>query len=144
MRAFFRVPRLTSRCCHAILCEAMTPLAQGVVVICIAVLSAALVSTLLALRKTALRAESVLHQVEQEIRPMVGQLESLTVELRDLSKSANQEMARISTVVRRADDISVKVSRLVAAVGALTTLGQYAGLISGVKTGLDVFVRRLR
>ncbi len=122
----------------------MTPFAQGVVVICIAVLSAVLVSTLLALRKTALRAESVLHQVEQEIRPMVGQLESLTAELRDLSKTANQEMARIGTVVRRAEDISVKVSRLLGAAATLTTLGQYAALISGVKKGLDVFVRRLR
>src|SRR5262245_18969797 len=122
----------------------MTPLAQSVIVLCIMVLSAVLVATLLALRQTALRSESVLHVVEREIRPMVTQLESLTAELRDLSKGANDEMRRISVIVSRADDVTVKVARVVGALSALTRVGQYAGLIAGVKKGLDVFVRRLK
>jgi uncharacterized protein YoxC len=122
----------------------MTPLAQTVVVICIVALSAVLASTLLALKKTALRAESVLQQVEREIRPLVSQIESLTAELRDLSRSANEEMKRISLVVRRAEDITAKLSRLVGAVAGLTRIGQYAGVIAGVKKGLDVFVGRLK
>jgi uncharacterized protein YoxC len=121
----------------------MAPLAQGIVVLCIVVLSAVLVPTLLALRKTALRAESVLHAVEREIRPMVGQLESLTAEMRDLSRNANTEMKRISVIVSRVEDVSVKVSRTVGALSALTQIGQYAGVISGVRKGLNVFVRRL-
>lgn len=122
----------------------MTPLAQAVVVICIVVLSAVLVSTLLALKKTALRAESLLEQVEREIRPLVSQVESLTAELRDLSRSANEEMKRISLVVRRAEDISVRLAKLVGVVGGLTRMGQYASVAAGVKKGLDVFVGRLR
>ena len=122
----------------------MTPLAQIVVVICIVALSAVLASTLLALKKTALRAESVLQQVEREIRPLVSQIESLTTELRDLSRSANEEMKRISLVVRRAEDISLKLARLMGAVAGLTRIGQYAGVIAGVKKGLDVFVGRLK
>jgi uncharacterized protein YoxC len=122
----------------------MMPLGPAVVVICIVVLSAVLVATLLALRRTALRAESVLQQVEREIRPMSSQLESLTAELRELSKSANDELRRISVVIRRAEDVSVKVARLVGAVSALTSVGQYASIIAGVKKGLDVFVGRLR
>lgn len=121
----------------------MTPLAQGVVVLCIVVLSAVLVPTLLALRKTAIRAESVLHVVEREIGPMVAQLESLTAELRDLSRSANDEMKRIGAIVTRVEDISVKVSRAVVGLTALTQIGRYAGVIAGVKKGVDVFVRRL-
>lgn len=122
----------------------MTPLAQAVVVICIVVLSAVLVSTLLALKKTALRAESLLEQVEREIRPLVSQVESLTAELRDLSRSANEEMKRISLVVRRAEDISARLAKLVGVVGGLTRMGQYASVAAGVKKGLDVFVGRLR
>jgi len=122
----------------------MTPLAQAVVVVCIVVLSAALVSTLLALKKTASRAESVLQEVEREIRPMMSQLESLTAELRDLSRNANEEMKRISLVVRRAEDISVKVAKLLSVVGGLTRIGQYASVAAGVKKGLDVFVGRLK
>jgi len=122
----------------------MGPLALVVVVICIVVLTAVLVSTLLAVKKTAGRAESVLAQVEREVRPMASQLEALTSELRDLSRNANDEMRRISVVVRRAEDVSVKVSRLVGALGGLTRLGQYAGVVAGVKKGLDVFVGRLR
>jgi uncharacterized protein YoxC len=122
----------------------MTPLVQAVIAICVVGLSAALVATLLAVRKTALRAESVLSAVEQEIRPMLGQIESLTAELRELSRSANEEMRRISVIVRRAEDISLGISRLLAAVGGLTRLGQYASIAVGAKRGLDVFLSRLK
>jgi uncharacterized protein YoxC len=122
----------------------MTPLAQAIVVACIVALSAVLASTLLALKKTALRAESVLQQVEREIRPLASQIESLTAELRDLSRGANEEMKRVSLVVRRAEDISVKVAKLLGVVGGLTRIGQYASVAAGVKRGLGVFVGRLR
>ena len=122
----------------------MTPLTQAIVVVCAVVLSAVLVATLLAIRKTALRAESVLQVVEREIRPMMGQLESLTAELRDLSQGAGEELRRVRVVVRRAEDVSLKVSRLVLALGGLTRFGQYASMAVGLKKGLDVFVRKFK
>ena len=122
----------------------MTPLTQAIVVACAVVLSAVLVATLLAIRKTALRAESVLQVVEREIRPMMGQLESLTAELRDLSQGAGEELRRVRVVVRRAEDVSLKVSRLVLALGGLTRFGQYASLAVGLKKGLEVFVRKFK
>src|SRR6266511_2864241 len=143
MRVVFHAPRLTS---HGALCHTsrpMTPLALAVIVVCIVVLTGVLVSTLLALKKTALRAESVLHLVEREIRPIASQIESLTGDLRTLSHHANQELDRISVVVRRLEDASVKGARLVGASGALTRVGQVAGAAVGVKKGLDVFIRRL-
>jgi uncharacterized protein YoxC len=108
------------------------------------VVSAVLVWTLLALRKTALRAESVLRMVEREITPLLGQLEALIAELRDLSQGANEELRKIRVVVRRAEDVSITVSKVVVAVGGLTRIGQYVSLAAGVKKGLDVFVRRLK
>ena len=122
----------------------MTPLALGVIVACIVVLSAVLVSTLLALKKTALRAESVLHVVEQEIRPLAGQIESLTTELRTLSHHANEELDRVGVVVHRLEDVSLKVARLLGALGGLTRVGQYVSVAAGVKKGLRVFLRRLK
>ena len=121
----------------------MTPLAQAIVVICIVILTAVLASALLALKKTALRAESVLHLVEREIRPMASQLEALAGELKTLSKNVNAELERVSVVVRRVDDVSLKVARLVGAVSGLTRVGQMAGAAAGVKRGLDVFIARL-
>src|SRR5213083_1103386 len=131
MRVVFHAPRLTS---HGTLCHTsnpMTPLERAVIVVCIVVLTGVLVSTLLALKKTAVRAESVLHLLEREIRPMASQIEALIGELRALSHRANQELDRISVVVRRLEEVSVKVARL-------------AGAAAGVKKGLDVFIRRLR
>jgi hypothetical protein len=122
----------------------MTPLAQAVVVICVAVVSAVLIATLLALRRTALRADSVLQHVEREIRPMVSQLDALTAEMTGLSRSANEEMKRVGVVVRRADEISGKVSGLVGGLVAMTRYGQYAALLGGVRKGLEVFVGRLK
>jgi uncharacterized protein YoxC len=122
----------------------MTPWAEAVVVVCIVALTIALVATLLALKKAALRAEGVLQLVEQEIRPMASQIESLAGELRTLSHHANEQLDRIGVVVQTLEDVSFKVSRVVGALGGLTRAGQLAGAAVGVKRGLDVFIRRLR
>ena len=122
----------------------MTPLAQAIIVLCIVVLTAALISTLRAVRKTVVRAEEVLHVVEREIRPMASQIEGLAEETRILARNANENMDRISLVVQRVEEISFKAARLVGAVSGLTRVGQYAGVAAGVKRGLDVFVNRLR
>jgi uncharacterized protein YoxC len=122
----------------------MIPLGQAVILVCIVVLTGVLISTLLALRKTALRAESLLHVLEQEIRPMASQIESLTGELRTLSHVGIQELERISVVVRRLEDVSVKAGHLFGALSSITRFGQLAGAAVGVKKGLDVFVSRLR
>ncbi|HSE06229.1 MAG TPA: DUF948 domain-containing protein [Methylomirabilota bacterium] len=122
----------------------MTPLAVGVIVACVVALTIVLISTLLSLRKTALRAESVLAQVEREIRPMVTELESLAGELQKLSRNANDNLQRIGGIVDRVEDISVQAARVVGAVGGLTRIGQYAGMAAGVKRGVEVFLHRLK
>jgi len=122
----------------------MIPLGQAVILVCIVVLTGVLISTLLAVRKTAVRAESLLHAVEREIRPMASQIDSLTGELRSLSHVATQELERISVVVRRLEDVSVKAGHLLGALSSITRVGQLAGAAVGVKKGFDVFVSRLR
>jgi len=140
MRVVFPDLRLTSHePCHTF--KAMTPLGQAVIVACIVAITAVLVPTLLALKKVALRAESVLDLIEREIRPMASQMESLAGEL---SHHANQELERVGVVVRRLEELSVKVTRLVGALSVLTRVGQYAGIVTGIKKGLDVFIRRLK
>lgn len=122
----------------------MIPLTQAVIVVCIVALTVVLVSTLLALRRTAIRAESVLALLEREIHPLARQMESLTGELRTLSQHANQEVERIGVVVTRLEDVTAKGARLLGALAGLTQVGQLAGAALGVKKGLAVFVRRLR
>lgn len=122
----------------------MSPLAVGVILACTVALTAVLISTLLAFRKTAQRAESVLAVVEREIRPMTSELERLTTELQKLSHKANDSLDRIGLVVERVEDISLTVGRVVAAVGGLTRIGQYAGVAAGVKRGVEVFLNRLK
>ena len=122
----------------------MAPTAAAVLVLCAVVLSAALVVTLLALRRTALRAERVLAMLESEIRPALAQIPPLIAELRDVSQSTSEELAKMRAVVARAEDMSAKIAKVVSALGTFTQVGQYASLAAGVKKGLDVFVRRLK
>jgi len=122
----------------------MTPLAVGVILACVVALTIVLISTLLSLKKTALRAESVLAQVEREIRPMASELESLTGELQKLSRNANDNLQRIGGIVDRVEDISVQAARVAGAVAGLTRIGQYAGMAAGVKRGVEVFLHRLK
>ena len=122
----------------------MTPLAVGVILACVVALTIVLISTLLSIKKTAARAESVLAQVEREVRPMASELESLTGELQKLSRNANDNLQRIGGIVDRVEDISVQAARVVGAVGGLTRIGQYAGMAAGVKRGVEVFLHRLK
>ena len=122
----------------------MTPLAVGVILACVVALTIVLISTLLALRKTALRAEGVLALVEREIRPMASELESLTGELQKLSRNANDNLQRIGVIVDRVEDMSMQMARVIGVVGGLTRIGQYAGMAAGVKRGVEVFLHRLK
>jgi uncharacterized protein YoxC len=122
----------------------MTPLAVGIILACVVALTIVLISTLLSIKKTALRAEGVLAQVEREIRPMASELESLTGELQKLSRNANDNLQRIGGIVDRVEDISVQAARVVGAVAGLTRIGQYAGMAAGVKRGVEVFLHRLK
>ena len=122
----------------------MTPLVVGIILACVVALTIVLISTLLSIKKTAARAESVLAQVEREVRPMAKELESLTGELQKLSRNANDNLQRIGGIVDRVEDISVQAARVIGAVGGLTRIGQYAGMAAGVKRGVEVFLHRLK
>lgn len=122
----------------------MTPLAVGVILACVVALTIVLITTLLSIKKTAARAESVLAQVEREVRPMASELESLTGELQKLSRNANDNLQRIGGIVDRVEDISIQAARVAGAVAGLTRIGQYAGMAAGVKRGVEVFLHRLK
>jgi uncharacterized protein YoxC len=122
----------------------MTPLAVGIILACVVALTIVLISTLVSVKKTAARAESVLALVEREVRPMASELESLTGELQKLSRNANDNLQRIGGIVDRVEDISVQAARVAGAVGGLTRVGQYVGMAAGVKRGVEVFLHRLK
>jgi len=122
----------------------MTPLAQAVLVSCAVVLTVALVVTLATLRRAASRAETVLQLVEREIRPLASQVEALAADVRALSQTANRELERVSGVVRRVEDISLKIARVVGVANSLASFRGITGVSSGLRTALSVFVSRLR
>jgi uncharacterized protein YoxC len=122
----------------------MTPLAQTVLVLCAVVLTVALVVTLASLRRASARAETVLQLVEREIRPLASQVEALAADMRTLSVSANREVERIGGVVRRVEDISFKIARVVGVANSLASFRGISGVGSGLRTALSVFVSRLR
>ena len=122
----------------------MTPLLQVVLALCVVAVSAVLVTTLLAVRKLTLRADTVLAVVEREIRPMLGQMEALTAELRDLSQGAGDDLKRIRVLVGQAEEVTLQASRLAVTLGSLTRYGQYASMALGLKRGIGVFVRMLK
>jgi uncharacterized protein YoxC len=122
----------------------MTPLAQTVLVLCAVVLTVALVVTLASIRRASSRAETVLQLVEREIRPLASQVEALAADVRTLSQAANRELNRISGVVRRVEDISFKIARVVGVANSLASFRGISGVGSGLRTALSVFVSRLR
>jgi len=122
----------------------MTPLAQAVLVICAVVLTVGLVVTFASFRRASSRAEIVLQLVEREIRPLASQVEALAADVRTLSQTANRELERVSGVVRRVEDISLKIARVVGVANSLASFRGIKGVCSGLRTALSVFVSRLR
>ena len=122
----------------------MTPLAQAVLMICAVVVTVALVVTLASFRRASSRAEIVLQLVEREIRPLASQVEALAADVRTLSQTANRELERVSGVVRRVEDISLKIARVVGVANSLASFRGITGVGSGLRTALSVFVSRLR
>jgi len=108
------------------------------------VVTVALVVTLSSIRRATNRAETVLQLVEREIRPLASQVEGLAAEVRTLSGTANRELERVSGVVRRVEDISLKTARVVGVVNSLASFRGVTSVGSGLKRAAGVFVSRLR
>jgi uncharacterized protein YoxC len=122
----------------------MQPWAQYVLVGCAVLVTAALVTAILALRRALRRTDAVLEIVEQELRPLIGQAHGLTEEIRDLTRETYREVVRIGEVTEHVESAAAGVSRLVGALSGLARAGQVVGLAAGLRRGVDVFVNRMR
>ncbi len=122
----------------------MQPWAQIVLIACAVALTGALVSAILALRRTLHRTDAVLEIVEQELRPLIGQANGLTQEMRDLTREARLEVERVGDVTERVQTVADGLGRVVVGLAGFTRAGQIVGLAAGLRRGVDVFVRRLR
>lgn len=122
----------------------MHPLAQILLSLCAVAVTIVLVPAMVALRRSAQRAERVLAILEEELRPLAGETRALTEDLRALVREANQDLERIGAVAERAHDIAEGLVRVLTALGGLTRAGQLVGVAAGLKRGIDVFVHRMR
>jgi uncharacterized protein YoxC len=116
---------------------------QPVLLACAVVLTVAVVALLLALKRTAQRADAVLRIIEEELRPVIGQAHALTDEVRTLTREASLEVKRVGEVTERVNDVAEGVARMVSALAGLTRAGQVIGMAAAVKKGVDIFVQRM-
>lgn len=117
---------------------------KAVIVACVVAVAVATVLAVLALRRMLQRLEHVLSTVEREVQPTAAETQGLLSEARGLTREAREELARVGAVVDRTRDAMDKVGRTMATVASFTRAGQLIGLASSVRTGIDVFIRRLR
>jgi uncharacterized protein YoxC len=117
---------------------------QIVAMVCAVAVTAALVWALVGLGRMLRRADGVLAIVEQELRPLIGQANGLTEEIRTLTRETHREVERIGVMTDRLGQTLDGVARLVTSLGALTRAGQVVGLASAVRRGVDVFVQRMK
>lgn len=118
--------------------------AQAVLVLCALVVTVALVPALIALRRAAERLERILAHVEEELPPLTDEVRGLVEDVRGITREARGEMVRIIGFAERAREVTDGVGRVLSAVAGLTRAGQFVGVAAGIKTGLDVFLHRLR
>jgi len=126
----------------------MPPWFYPVVAACIIALTAALVVAVVAVARAVRRAERLLAVVEREVDhdvpPILASLRELTDELRRLSRGATSELDRIGQITARVQEVTDAAARLLTALSGFARAGQLVGIAAGVKTGVDVFLHRLR
>jgi uncharacterized protein YoxC len=122
----------------------MSPAEKAVILVCVVALTAVIIVTLLALRRVAHRAETVLELVERDLRPTMNRVNALTDDVRALTQEAKRELERVGAVTKRVDDLSSNLARVSAIALNVTRIGQAAGLATALKRGLGVFAARLR
>jgi uncharacterized protein YoxC len=122
----------------------MQPWAQIALIVCAVALTVAIVAAVLALRGALQRTDAVLAIVEQELRPLIGQLHGVTQEIRELTHEARLEVVRVGGVTESVQEVAEGLARVVSGLGGLARAGQVVGLAAGLRRGVDVFVHRLR
>ena len=126
----------------------MRPWVAPVVALCVVALTVALIWLLITLVRVGRRAERVLAAVERglahDVPPLLVNLRDLSGELKSLGRGANAELDRIGRITERVQEVADGAARTLTALSALTRAGQLVGIAAGVKTGVDVFLHRLR
>jgi uncharacterized protein YoxC len=122
----------------------MQPWAQLVLIACAVALTVALVAAVLALRGALRRTDAVLAIVEQELRPLIGQVHGVSEEMRELTKEARLEIIRVGEVTEQVQAVAAGLAKVVAGLGGLARVGQVVGLAGGLRRGVDVFVQKMR
>ena len=117
---------------------------QLIAVGCGVAITIALVALLVALTRVARRAEAVLTIVAQELRPVVGQVNGLTEDLRTLTRQTSDEVGRLGAITDRVTEVTDGLARVASSLGGLARAGQLVGMLAAVRKGVDVFVERFK
>ena len=120
----------------------------AVLAVCALALTVALVAAIVAAAGALRRAERVMavleREIDHEVPPLLAGLRELIEELRLLGRGATSELDRIGEITGRVQEATAAAARLLTALSGLTRAGQLVGIAAGVKTGVDVFLHRLR
>ena len=120
----------------------------AVLACCALALTVALVAAVAAAVGAVRRAERVLaalqREIDHDVPPLLGGLRELVEDLRRLSRGATSELDRIAEITGRVHDVIDSGSRVLGALSGFTRAGQLVGIATGLKTGVDVFLHRLR
>ena len=120
----------------------------AVLAVCALALTVALVAAIVTAARALRRAERLMavleREVDHEVPPLLASLRELIEELRRLGREATSELDRIGEITGRVQEVTGAAARLLGALSGLTRTGQLVGIAAGVKTGVDVFLHRLR
>src|SRR5437016_6369283 len=121
---------------------------SAVLAVCALALTVALVAAIVAGARALRRAERLMavleREVDHEVPSLLASLRELIEELRRFGREATSELDRIGEITGRVQEVTGAAARLLGALSGLTRTGQLVGIAAGVKTGVDVFLHRLR
>lgn len=117
----------------------------GIIAIAIAVTAGYIVSLIIELKKTINSVNIVLKSIEENLNPVLDELQLTLKGLRNISDDINEVTSDVKVLSKSVKDIGVNINRASSFIGTAASLVSIraSGLKAGLKTGLSFLISNI-
>ncbi len=117
----------------------------GIIAIAVAVTAGYIISLIIELKKTINSVNVVLKSIEENLNPVLDELQLTLKSLRNISDDVNEVTSDVKVLSKSVKDIGTNISRASSFIGTAASLAtiRASGLKAGLKTGLGFLISNI-